>query len=138
MPEFNAMDWSDGGARLTVETAGNIRAPESAEPTIGAGFDVRVSPYSKGYSGGAELAEVSTVDALEKGGFRDKIVLLHGKIAAEQLMPKNFVFYTTRRSIGALWQLWRPAVRQPWSAQRAAIRSWQRGVPVPAHRGWRF
>ena len=104
-PEFDAMDWHDGGARLTVETGNKSSAPGSEEAAKGVGFDVRVSPYSNGYSGDAELAAVSSVGMLENGEFRDKILLLHGEIAAEQLMPKNFVFYNPeehRRIVAAL------------------------------------
>ncbi len=108
MPEFDAIDWHNGGASLTVETDKKSRKSSyngSEKATNGVGFDVRVSPYSKGYAGVSELAEVSTVDALEKGSFRDMIVLLHGEIAAEQLMPKSFVFYNPeehRRIVAAL------------------------------------
>ncbi len=105
LPEFDAMDWRDGGVGLTVETGENSSVPDSEKARKGSGFDVRVSPYSNGYTGEAELAEVSSVDALERGGFRGKIILLHGRIAAEQLMPKNFVFYNPeehRRIVAAL------------------------------------
>lgn len=107
-PEFDAMDWRDGGARLTVETGENSGKSSyhgSEEATKGAGFDVRVSPYANGYTGEAELAAVSSVGMLENGEYRDKILLLHGEIAAEQLMPKNFVFYNPeehRRIVAAL------------------------------------
>ena len=76
--EFNAVDWNDGGAVLK---AGGID------------FPVLASPYSAGYSGSAELAAVSSVQELREGHFAGKILLLHGEIAREQLMPKNFVFY---------------------------------------------
>lgn len=76
--EFSAVDWAGGGAALS---AGGER------------FDVRSSPYSLGFSGKARLACASCVEELERGGFGGKILLLHGPIAAEQLMPKNFVFY---------------------------------------------
>jgi len=76
--EFDAFDWNDGGATL--------RAEESE-------FDILVSPYSLGFKGEAELVCASTVSELENTDIRDKIILLHGEIAREQLMPKNFVFY---------------------------------------------
>jgi len=77
-PEFEALDWYDGGA------------------VLGAGsetFDVSASPYSLGYSGEAELVSVTNVDELSKVDADGKILFLHGDITAEQLMPKNFVFY---------------------------------------------
>lgn len=77
-PEFEALDWHDGGAVLG---AGNET------------FDVSASPYSPGYSGEAELVSVTNVEELSKADAAGKILFLHGDIAAEQLMPKNFVFY---------------------------------------------
>jgi aminopeptidase YwaD len=77
-PEFEALDWYDGGA------------------VLGAGsetFDVLASPYSLGYSGEAELVSVTNVDELSNVDTDGNILFLHGKIAAEQLMPKNFVFF---------------------------------------------
>ena len=77
-PEFEALDWYDGGA------------------VLGAGsetFDVSASPYSLGYSGEAELVSVTNVDELSKVDADGKILFLHGDITAEQLMPKNFIFY---------------------------------------------
>ncbi len=75
---FEAVDWIDGGATLH---AGNKD------------FNVLVSPWSKGCSVKAVMKSASSISELEKGGFRDKVILLHGEIAGEQLMPKNFVFY---------------------------------------------
>jgi aminopeptidase YwaD len=76
--EFSAMDWCDGGARLT---AGELN------------FEVFVSPYSTGCSVSGRLKAASSLTGLQQGDFRDSILLLHGDIAREQLMPKNFVFY---------------------------------------------
>ena len=78
MPEFDAIDWVQNGATLT-----------SGEET----FDVLVGPYSLGFNGEAELVSASTVGELSEIDARDKILFLHGEIAKEQLMPKNFVFY---------------------------------------------
>jgi len=76
--EFDAIDWKDGGATLNVD--GTI-------------FNVQVSPYSTACSVTAPLTGVSNMNELETGNLRDKIIFLHGEIAEEQLMPKNFVFY---------------------------------------------
>jgi len=76
--EFTALDWIDGGASLYYGEAD---------------FRVLVSPYAPGCKGEAQLIPVSTVEELEAAAILGKIVLLHGDIAREQLMPKNFVFY---------------------------------------------
>ena len=78
MPEFDAMDWVDGGASLMA--GGNT-------------FEVFVSPYAPGCSVTGELVSAMTPDELEKIDANDKILFLYGDIAKEQLMPKNFVFY---------------------------------------------
>jgi len=77
-PEFDAMDWIDDGASLTAD---------------GNSFEVFVSPYAPGCSVNGELVSVTNPDELEKIDSRNKILFLHGDIAKEQLMPKNFVFY---------------------------------------------
>jgi aminopeptidase YwaD len=78
LQEFQAMDWEDGGATLLAESKK---------------FDVLVSPYSTGIRATAVLTAASTITELESLDVKDKIILLHGEIAREQLMPKNFVFY---------------------------------------------
>jgi len=77
-PEFDCVDWTNQGARLTV----------NHEP-----FDVFVSPYSLGCHLSAPLAVVSTVEKLETVEAANKIILARGNIAKEQLMPKSFPFY---------------------------------------------
>ena len=78
LQEFQAMDWEDGAATLFAE---------------GQSFDVLVSPYSTGIKTTAVLIAASTITELELLDAKDKIILLHGEITREQLMPKNFVFY---------------------------------------------
>jgi len=78
LQEFDAIDWKEGGARLMI-------GHES--------FEVFVSPYSLDFEGCEELAAVSDPAELESSDFQGKILILYGKIAQEQLMPKNFVFY---------------------------------------------
>jgi aminopeptidase YwaD len=51
------------------------------------------SPYSPGCRVEAPLVVVNNVAELETATLTGKIVLLHGEIAGEQLMPKNFPFY---------------------------------------------
>ena len=56
-------------------------------------YQVLISPYSIGCDVTAELVVVSTMAELEASGCQGKILLMHGAICAEQLMPKNFIFY---------------------------------------------
>jgi aminopeptidase YwaD len=72
------MDWHDGGADLIVD----------GEP-----FAVSVSPYSLGGHAESPLVVISTTKELEAADVRNRVVLLRGEIAKEQLMPKNFAFY---------------------------------------------
>ena len=76
--EFEAIDWRDGGAKLQAD---------------GLSFEVFVSPYSLGCEVTEQLINVSKIEELNQIDIKGKIVLLHGEIAKEQLMPKNFVFY---------------------------------------------
>jgi len=76
--EFDCIDWSQGGAHLIADETS---------------FEVSVSPYSLGCHARAPLVALSTVDELEGAEISDRIVLLRGDIAREQLMPKNFPFY---------------------------------------------
>lgn len=89
---LDVVDWSDGGASLQAE---------------GKSFQVHVSPYSKGCDAAAELVCVSTLEELEERDVSGKILLLHGDIACEQIMPKNFVFYNPpdhRKTVSLLEQ----------------------------------
>lgn len=94
--EFDAMDWHDGGARLECD---------------GNGFEVLTGPYSLPYSGRGMLLAASTIEELEEVEMTGKIILLHGEIAREQLMPKNFVFYNPEehQKIIALLEKGKPA-----------------------------
>lgn len=76
--ELDVIDWQESGATLHAE--------EQA-------FQVWVSPYSLGCSVEAPLVSASSIDELEWLEMAGQIVLLHGEIATEQLMPKNFPFY---------------------------------------------
>lgn len=75
---FPCLDHRSGKAVLTCE---------------GRSFEVQISPYSTGCDVTAELVPVSTVAELEKCACGGKILLMKGALCAEQLMPKNFVFY---------------------------------------------
>lgn len=76
-PGFDCMDWQTEGAQLT--TGDNH-------------FEVFASPYSLGCNISSRLQAVTTLEelsAIDRGG----VLLLHGAIADQQLMPKNFPFY---------------------------------------------
>ncbi len=81
-PAFDCIDWTSGGAHLTVD---------------GTAFEAFVSPYSLGCQVSAPLVIASTVEELEAADATDKIILLRGDLAKEQLMPKNFTFYNPDR-----------------------------------------
>jgi len=80
-PEFDAINWTHTGASLQSN---------------GKSFNVTPSPYSLGCQVAADLISVSSLMDLERTEIQDKIVLLHGDIAAEQIMPKNFSFYNPK------------------------------------------
>ena len=76
--ELDVIDWEEDSATLQVEHEG---------------FTVLVSPYSLGCSVNAPLVAATCIEELEQQDITGKVLLLHGEIATEQLMPKNFVFY---------------------------------------------
>ncbi len=75
---LDVMDWKTDGAALQCGQNS---------------YEVFSSPYSLGCSCQGNLESVKTLNELETKDLSDKIVLLHGEIAKEQIMPKNFVFY---------------------------------------------
>lgn len=75
---FECIDWSQEGAHLSIE---------------GIHYETIVSPYSLGCCVTAPFIIVSTIEELIAAEISDKIVLLCGEIANEQLMPKSFPFY---------------------------------------------
>jgi aminopeptidase YwaD len=56
-------------------------------------FEAFIGPFSLCCDVYADLVCAETLDELEHLHTEGKILLLHGKIAKEQLMPKGFVFY---------------------------------------------
>ncbi len=94
--ELDVIDWEDGGASLRV---------------AGRNFRVLAGPYSLGCSLEAPLVAASSPEELERTEAAGRVLLLHGPIAAEQLMPKNFVFYNPEehRKIIALLERKNPA-----------------------------
>lgn len=75
---LNVMDWKTNGAILQCGQTS---------------YEVFSSPYSLGCSIKGEVVSISTISELENKEISGKIILLHGEIAKEQIMPKNFVFY---------------------------------------------
>ena len=75
---LDVMDWKTDGATLHCGQKS---------------YEVFSSPYSLGCYLHGELVAISNINDLENAELFDKIVLLHGEIAKEQIMPKNFVFY---------------------------------------------
>lgn len=75
-------------------------------------FEVLVSPFSPGCDVRAGLKTVSTVEELADCDCEGEILLMRGPLCAEQLMPKNFVFYNPdhHKRIYALLEEKRPAV----------------------------
>lgn len=76
--EFSALDWQEEGAELQVE---------------GVNYQVYPSPYAQGCDLRGRLAAAGTLEELETCQGKGNILLIHGELAREQLMPKNFVFY---------------------------------------------
>ena len=76
--ELDVIDWQSEGATLQCEDRY---------------FNVLTSPYSLGCTVQAPLSDATCIEELEQREICGTILLLHGGIAQEQLMPKNFVFY---------------------------------------------
>lgn len=77
-PEFDVLLWTTGGAALAVN---------------GQPFDVQPSPFGLGVRAAGRHAVVTTIDELAANDLAGAIVLLHGDIAREQVMPKGYPFY---------------------------------------------
>ena len=75
---LSVMDWKTRGASLSCGEKE---------------FEVHSSHYSLACSVSGELMAVDSIEKLRSSAIQNKIVLLHGAIASEQIMPKNFVFY---------------------------------------------
>ena len=56
-------------------------------------YEANISPYSLGCKVSAPLVTVSTLDQLIAVEARNKVLLVRGELAKEQLMPKKFPFY---------------------------------------------
>lgn len=76
--ELPAIDWKTEGATLTCGRDS---------------FDVFPSEYSLGCSVKGELIAIHAVAQLEQTEIKDKIVLLYGELASQQIAPKKFPFW---------------------------------------------
>ncbi len=76
--DFDCIEWEPGEAVLE---AGSERLP------------LHVGPYSLRVDATAPLMAANRVEDLETEDVRGAIVLIHGDLAAGQIMPKNFTFY---------------------------------------------
>jgi aminopeptidase YwaD len=76
--EFDCLTWEDGGATLS---SGDER------------FDLFAGAYSLSCDVTARPVGATRVEDLESDGIAGSVVVIHGALASEQLMPKNFTFY---------------------------------------------
>lgn len=76
--ELSVIDWQTEGATLTCD---------------GQSFEVFSSHYSLGCRVTGELVAINDAAQLENTDSKDKIVLLHGEIASQQIAPKKFPFW---------------------------------------------
>lgn len=77
-PAFDCIHWVDGGATLT---AGGVT------------FPVHTGPFSLPVECRGTLRVARTREDLESSDLAGAVLLVAGPLAAEQLMPRNFVFY---------------------------------------------
>jgi aminopeptidase YwaD len=77
-PPFACLDWSEAGAEIAAH---------------GERFEAYPSPYSLGCEVEAPLAAAASLTELEALRPAGQVLLLHGELAREPLMPKNFPFY---------------------------------------------
>jgi len=76
--KFDCIDWNCGAVSLS---------------SGGETFEAFVSPYSLPCSIEASLVSASDLSELESADYTGRILLIHGSLAKEQMMPKKFTFY---------------------------------------------
>lgn len=77
-PEFECIEWEHSGADLRLANTH---------------YKVFPSPYTLGCEARGRLCVVDSLEALERAQAEGTILLIHGSLAKEQLMPKGFPFY---------------------------------------------
>jgi aminopeptidase YwaD len=86
--QFDCLDWMTQGASLVIGDQS---------------FETYSSPYSLGCELTAPLAIVSSVEELEAVETKNRLLLLKGEIAREQLMPTKFPLLQPLRGIQTWW-----------------------------------
>lgn len=79
--QLSVIDWKTEGTTLTCSDQS---------------FEIFSSHYSLGCSVQGELVAINTLRQLEQTSIQDKIVLLYGEIASQQIAPKNFPFWNPK------------------------------------------
>lgn len=79
--QLSVIDWKTEGTTLTCGDQS---------------FEIFSSHYSLGCSVQGELVAINTLRQLEQTSIQDKIVLLYGEIASQQIAPKNFPFWNPK------------------------------------------
>jgi len=82
LQKFDCIDWQSGALHLV---------------SPGREYRALPSPWSLGCDCRGELLVISSLSELRNSKIRDKIILIRGEIAREQLMPKNFPFFNPDR-----------------------------------------
>jgi aminopeptidase YwaD len=77
-PQFTCIDWQHGAVTLHAG---------------GQSFAAQVSPYALPCDVQVPLVAAATLEELQQQECTGNILLLHGDLTREQLMPKNFIFY---------------------------------------------
>ena len=88
--ELPCVEWARGPSALTCG---------------GIAWELSPGPYSLACDVTAPLVAISTIEELERGCATGAVMLLHGDLVREQLMPKGFVFFNPeshRRIVAAL------------------------------------
>jgi aminopeptidase YwaD len=75
---FSCIDWSQGPVKLSTDKMS---------------LEAFASPYSLSCLETAPLKAAATLQELERMELRSSILLMHGELTRDQLMPKNFPFY---------------------------------------------
>jgi len=113
-PEFECIEWEHSGADLRLANTH---------------YKVFPSPYTLGCEARGRLCVVDSLEALERAQAEGTILLIHGSLAKEQLMPKGFPFYNPR-SISRSLPAWNASGRRRSWRPPGAIPEW----PAPSLR----
>ncbi len=88
---FDCLEWIDSGAWLTAH---DVPGEDSGKEPGKDQWSILPGPWSLPCVLDAPLVDCTTVEEIEaQADLSDTILLLHGPIAEEQLMPKDYPFY---------------------------------------------